>query len=351
MKALMKTEKGYDKMLLAEFPEPVAEKDLVKIKVIYSGVCGTDLHAFKGEYAGTVPPVILGHEFSGIVTDVGPDVTQVKIGDRVTSETTYKTCNVCKYCIEKDYNLCSERQGLGTQINGSFAEYVVSREESVHVLPNNVSLISAALTEPLACVVHAALEKAVVNSSDVVVVFGPGAIGLLTCMTLKGLNATVVLAGTTKDKERFEIAEKIGVDRIVNQQEEDLLDVIMKMTDKRGADKVFECSGAVPALNKAFEIAGKKGEIIQLGIFAKELNNINLSYMFPKELVYKGTRSQKPSSWHKALKLMEEEKVKPEQIVTLITGLDNWREAIEKSINCEEVKVVLRCAEDSEQYF
>ena len=158
MKAVVKTETGFDHMQYTDIPEPKATGDLVKIKIAYSGICGTDLHAFKGTYASTKPPVVLGHEFSGVVTEIGPDVKNVKVGDRVTSETTFKTCGVCPMCKSKDYNLCGNRQGIGTQINGSMAEYLVSREESVHVLPDNVSLLSAALTEPLACGVHAKSE-------------------------------------------------------------------------------------------------------------------------------------------------------------------------------------------------
>ena len=149
MKAVVKTATGYDNMVYQDIPEPEATGDLVKIKIAYSGICGTDLHAFKGTYASTKPPVVLGHEFSGIVTAVGPDVKHVKVGDRVTSETTFATCGHCTSCATKDYNLCSNRKGLGTQINGSMAQYVVSREESVHILPEHVSLLSASLTEPL----------------------------------------------------------------------------------------------------------------------------------------------------------------------------------------------------------
>ena len=145
LKAVVKTAQGYDQMVYKDVPEPEATGDLVKIKIAYSGICGTDLHAFKGTYASTKPPVILGHEFSGIVTAVGPNVTKFKVGDRVTSETTFTTCGTCPSCLTKDYNLCSHRQGIGTQINGSMAQYVVSREESVHMAEFKAANDKAAL--------------------------------------------------------------------------------------------------------------------------------------------------------------------------------------------------------------
>ena len=91
MKAVVETETGFDHMQYTDIPEPKATGDLVKIKIAYSGICGTDLHAFKGTYASTKPPVVLGHEFSGVVTEIGPDVKNIKVGDRVTSETDRKS--------------------------------------------------------------------------------------------------------------------------------------------------------------------------------------------------------------------------------------------------------------------
>lgn len=222
MKALTKTNPGYDQMELLDMQEPKATKNFVKIKVEYSGICGSDLHSFKGEYGNIKTPVVLGHEFSGTVVEVGEEVKEIKIGDRVTSETTFETCGTCDYCKSKDYNLCPSRKGIGTQVNGSFAEYVLSREESVHVLPDNVSFLAASLTEPLACCVHAALEKTTIDKDDVVLILGPGPIGLLLAQVVKSQGAKVILSGVTKDKERLEFGKKLGVDVIVDSLQEDL---------------------------------------------------------------------------------------------------------------------------------
>lgn len=346
MKVVMKTADGYDNMKLMDMPEPVAEGDLVKIKVAYSGICGTDLHAFKGTYASTKTPVILGHEFSGIVTEIGPDVKRIKVGDRVTSETTFKTCGTCVYCKTKQYNLCSNRRGIGTQQNGSMAEYVVSREESIHVLPDNVSLLSASLTEPLACGVHATIEKGDVQKGDVICVFGAGAIGLLLSQVAKARGAYVILAGLTSDAERFEIGKKSGVDRTVDQMSENIDEIVKEITGGVGVDKVFECSGAVAALNKGLEIVKKTGKVIQMGVFPKEKECIATDLILHKEIEYVGSRSQKPSSWEKSIELLAAGTVVPENIVTGIVDLDNWREGFEASIRGEGAKAVIRCNDD-----
>ncbi|MBY0027907.1 zinc-binding dehydrogenase [Priestia aryabhattai] len=342
MKAVMKVEPGYDNMLLKTIPESEVQKNQVKIKVAYTGICGTDIHTFTGQYKNSQTPVVLGHEFSGIVVEVGEDVTKVKVGDKVTSETTFVTCGECEYCLEKDYNLCAHRKGIGTQINGSFAEYVISREESVHVLPDTVDLKAAALTEPLACCVHAALEKTVVKKEDTVLIFGPGPIGLLQAQVVKAQGAFVILAGITKDQKRLELAKSLGVDVAVDIQKESLEEMVLTYTDGYGVDKLFECSGAVQALNQGLPLVKKKGTFVQVGIFSEKLNLLDQESIIQREITYIGTRSQKPSSWHIALKLLEEKKINTEKMITKIVPLDYWRQGFEAVLSGNEIKVLVQ---------
>ncbi|MBU8687067.1 zinc-binding dehydrogenase [Priestia megaterium] len=342
MKAVMKVEPGYDKMLLKTIPELEVQKNQVKIKVAYTGICGTDIHTFTGQYKNSQTPVVLGHEFSGIVVEVGEDVTKVKVGDKVTSETTFVTCGECDYCLEKDYNLCAHRKGIGTQINGSFAEYVISREESVHVLTDAVDLKAAALTEPLACCVHAALEKTVVKKEDKVLIFGPGPIGLLQAQVVKAQGAFVILAGITKDQKRLELAKSLGVDIAVDIQKESLEEIVLTYTNGYGVDKLFECSGAVQALNQGLPLVKKKGTFVQVGIFSEKLNLLDQESIIQREITYIGTRSQKPSSWHIALKLLEEKKINTEKMITKIVPLDYWRQGFEAVLSGNEIKVLVQ---------
>ena len=350
MKAVVKTEVGYDHMVYQDIPEPEATGDLVKIKIAYSGICGTDIHAFKGSYASTKPPVVLGHEFSGIVTQVGPDVKNVKVGDRVTSETTFATCGHCASCLSKDYNLCSNRKGLGTNVNGSMAQYVLSREESIHKLPDNVSLLSASLTEPLACGVHASIEKGEVKAGDIVCVFGVGAIGQMVAQVCKSQGATVIVAGMNTDTERFEVALKNGADRAVDQTKEDLSAIIKEMTNGEGVDIAFECSGAVPAANKALEITRRKGKVVQMGVFPEAKEPIWTDLILHKEICYVGSRSQKPSSWRTSIKLLENGTVVPEKIVSMIIPLEKWRDGFESIARGEGIKAVICCNEDLKEH-
>lgn len=342
MKALLKKTNKYGDMELVDIEEPKIEDDQVKIKVAYSGICGSDIHSYKGEYSNLKPPVVLGHEFSGTVVEIGKKVKGIKIGDEVTSETTFYVCGECDYCKTRDYNLCPNRKGLGTQVNGSFAEYVVARGESVHVLPNGVDLLSASMTEPLACAAHAALEQTNVKLGDIVLVLGPGPIGLLTSQIVKARGGYVILSGLSSDKERMEVANKIGIDKTVNLEKENLNEVIKNLTNGYGADKVFECSGSLAALDTAMELIRKKGEIIQVGIFKDKYNKIDLEKIVQKEIHYIGCRSQKPSSWESALYLMKTKRVDARAIISDVYSLSEWQKAFEKALKGEGIKIVLK---------
>lgn len=311
---------------LQERPVPKAEGDVVVIKIAYAGICGTDLHAVKGEYAKTQFPIVLGHELSGVVVDVGCDVKRIKVGERVTCETAYSTCNHCIYCKTKDYNLCSSREGIGTSKDGAYAQYLAIPECRVHLLPHNVDYLSGALTEPLACGVHAVIEKADIQKGEVMCVFGVGAIGLMVAQVGIAVGAKVIITGLASDRHQLELAEQFGA-IAVDQSRESLDAAILKMTDGNGVNAAFECSGSLKALEKAFDIVQKKGRIIQMGVFQEPENKIPTDKLLHREIALIGSRSQKPSSWVTALKLMSEGVVQPEKIVKNILPLTDWKEA------------------------
>ena len=346
MLAAVKTKVGYDNLELLDVEEPQVYGDRVKIKVAYTGICGSDIHTFKGEYNAKGLPVTLGHEFSGVVVEVGPDVKNVKVGDRVTSETTFETCEQCIYCKSKDYNLCDNRKGIGTQANGSMARYVLSREESCHVLPETVSLKAASLTEPLACCTHSVMEKTSIKQGETVLIIGPGPIGLLAAQVAKANGAKVIITGITKDKPRLDLAKEIGIDITVDSLVEDLREVILKETDGYGVDKIFDCSGSIFAVNNALPLIKKKGDFVQIGLFAKKMNELDQESIIQREIRYIGSRSQKPSSWELALELLANNKIATDKMITKIFSLEETREAFEAVMAGNEIKVLIKSNED-----
>lgn len=340
VKALVKTREGHGNLELLDKEVATPLDDKVKIKVHYAGICGTDIHTYEGHYKVNFP-VTLGHEFSGEIVEVGADVKDFKVGDRVTSETTFYVCNECEYCESKDYNLCNHRKGIGTQVDGAFTNYVIAREESLHHIPDEVLYQSAAMTEPLACA-HHGVSKIQVNSGDVAVVMGPGPIGLLVAQVLKSKGATVVVTGLDNDKVRLDKAEALHMDYVVNLQQTDLKTYINGITDGYGADVVVECSGAVPAARQGLDILRKKGFYSQIGIFKDAEIPFDMEKVIQKEITVVGSRSQKPADWEPSLQLMADGLVNAEALVTKIYDISKWDEAYQHLKSGEGIKALLK---------
>ncbi len=340
VKALVKTREGHGNLELLDKEVATPLDDKVKIKVHYAGICGTDIHTYEGHYKVNFP-VTLGHEFSGEIVEVGADVKDFKVGDRVTSETTFYVCNECEYCESKDYNLCNYRKGIGTQVDGAFTNYVIAREESLHHIPDEVSYQSVAMTEPLACA-HHGVSKIQVNSGDVAVVMGPGPIGLLVAQVLKSKGAIVVVTGLDNDKVRLDKAEALHMDYVVNLQQTDLKTYINGITDGYGADVVVECSGAVPAARQGLDILRKKGFYSQIGIFKDAEIPFDMEKVIQKEITVVGSRSQKPADWEPSLQLMADGLVNAEALVTKIYDISKWDEAYQHLKSGEGIKALLK---------
>lgn len=340
MLALVKTELGYGNLHVIEREEPKVGKDEVKILVKYAGICGSDLHMYEGRYKINAP-VTLGHEFAGEVVEVGENVTEVKVGERVTSETTYYICGQCKYCKSKDYNLCKDRKGLGNQQDGAFTKYVVARKESIHKLPEYVDYQSGALTEALACA-HHAVAKSKIKKGDVVVVLGPGPIGLFVAQIAKTYEAKVIITGLEKDKGRLEKGKELGIDVTVDIQNQDIKQTVNELTQGYGADVVFECTGAPPSVNFGLDLLTKKGQYVQVGIFPTAEILTDFEKIIQKELSITGCRSQKPSDWEPSLQLMNDNSVNAKALISHQFNITEWDKAYTTIKSGEAIKVVLK---------
>lgn len=343
MKAVVKLTTGKGDTVFTDMPEPNPGPGQVKIAVKAASICASDIHAYRTDIlkGRIVPPMIIGHEGSGVVVDIGQGVQNVKIGDRVVAETTFETCMNCEYCRTSRFNLCSHRKGLGSAANGFFAEYVIAIERSVHIIPDSLSYEAAALTEPLACVTHAVMEQACVSPSDIAAVFGPGPIGLLTAQVAKAAGAMVILCGYN-DGLRLEFGKKLGVNITVDTKETDVRKVVEEMTGGIGVDVVFEASGAKEAIRAGFDILKQGGQYIMTGL--TEEPAIPFAYnrlLYNKELRIAGVKSTLPSSWIKARRLMDQRLVNMEALITHRLPMQDWLKGYELVQNKEALKVIL----------
>jgi L-iditol 2-dehydrogenase len=342
MKGLVKFARGDGNMEIREVAEPQPGPGQVKIAVEATGICGSDLHIFHDDIAGIPinPPVITGHEFSGVVAAVGEGVTAWKIGDRVTSETAFSFCGQCGHCRAGRYNICDNRRTLGYWYNGAFAPYTVVPQARVHRLPDSIDFIAAALCEPLACVTHAVLELTGITTGDVVLVSGPGAVGLLAMQVAKAQGATVIVSGTAVDGPRLKMAAKLGADMVVTVPAEDLSAAVSELTEGRGADVVLECSGSQPAVNDGLVLTRKFGRYTQIGMFGKPIQ-IDFDKVCYRELKVTGSLGSTWTSWKKAIQLMAAGRVDTRSLVSDILPVTEWQEAFRKFESKEGLKIVL----------
>lgn len=341
LKALVKYALGEGNVELMDVPEPVTGPDEVKIEVKAAGICGSDIHIYHSDIKLLLkPPVVMGHEFSGVVTEVGSAVSKWKPGDRVTSETAAGVCGECIPCRTGNYNVCAEKHIIGYWFNGAFAKYCVVPSRLLHRLPDNVSFVSGALTEPLACCVNGVIEKTGISAGDVAVVAGPGTIGLLSMQLARVEGATVILCGTEIDAKRLELGRKLGADVTVNVQEQDPWEVVSSLTQEAGADVFIECSGSPVAVRMGLQLVRRGGRYAQIGLTGHpfELDFDTIAY---KEIVVRGSLGQRWISWKRSLKLMEEGLVKTGPLVSDVLPLTEWKIGFVKMERKEGLKIVL----------
>jgi L-iditol 2-dehydrogenase len=327
MKAVVKTAPGDGNVSLQDIAEPEPPPGHVLIAVQAAGICGTDIHILHDEFRSW-PPVVLGHEVSGRVVALGADVESVAVGDRVTSETYFTTCGVCRFCRDGRVNLCPQRRSIGSAVNGGFTSLLVVPARNIHPLPDHVSFRAGALVEPLACVVHGVLDAPKVRPNDVTVVAGPGAIGLLTMQVLKAAGARVVMLGTATDAHRLELASTLGAEATFQVDRDDFRTAIEERTDGLGADLVFECSGAGAAARDLLTVVRRAGQYAQIGLFGKPVA-WELDQICYKELSVSGSNASVPSAWRRALDLIARGQVQVEPLISGVYPLPDWREAFD----------------------
>jgi len=328
MKAVVKEKSGHGNVALIEVQEPACQSGSVKIEIKYAGICGTDLHIYHDTYKSN-PPVILGHEFSGIITEAGENVTRFQVGDRVTAlPSTAVTCGDCEHCRTGNYMFCTKRKSLGSGVDGAFTKYVVVREDMVYKIPDHLTLEEAALTEPLACAVKAIEELTTIHVGDTVLLSGPGPIGLICLSLLVMKGCKVIVAGTNADAARLEIAKELGADVIVNVSEENLHEIIERETEGSGIDVAVECAGAGPSVMSCLRELKKRGKYIQVGIVGKEIT-IDYDLILYKQLQVAASYAHSIETWDRVMNIWRQNKIRLRPIITHKLPLSHWREAIE----------------------
>ena len=276
-----------EKLEVGEAPMPKLGPDDVMIKVQSVGVCGSDLHYYqKGSIGDFVVkyPFILGHEAAGVVSEVGGNVTTLKVGDRVCMEPGVP-CMKCEECLTGHYNLCKHVRFWATPpYDGVLSEYVSHPAAFTFKIPDNMSFTEGALVEPLAIGLHACNQGGVKLGHTVAIV-GAGCIGLVTLLAAKAYGATRIIVGDVLDK-RLAKARELGA-ITVNTKEEDFAAKVMALTDGRGADVCIDCAGFSVTVDSCLSSARPAGTVIIVGLGQDRVDGFNTSIMSTKELTVK----------------------------------------------------------------
>jgi len=342
MKAVVKVARGPGNVELRDVEVPRVKPDEVLVEVKFTGICGTDLHILHDSTFYT-PPVVLGHEYSGIIAKKGAEVQGFETGERVTSPATIP-CGRCLMCRTNHANRCTVEQKriLGThKADGTFAEYVAVPSGILHRIPEKLSLEEAAVAEPVACIVRAVFERVKVEPGEAVAVLGPGPMGLLAVQAAKIAGAKhVFITGVGADKERFAVAKELGADTVINVEQEDPVSVIKNLTVELGADTVFEASGSSAARKQAFSMVRRCGKVGLIGISGKPCD-INLDAVIEGELDVKGSWGTVWTSWKRTLTLISSGKMRVSPLINAKLPLDKWREGFSLMEERKALKVLL----------
>ena len=272
MKAFVKT--GYEpgEAGIEDVPVTRPGPGEVLLRVASCGICGSDVHAFRSDagFEWVRPPMTLGHEFSGTVEEIGPDVTRVSPGDRVVA-VAIQGCGRCDVCLSGSTQLCPDRVAVGLSRDGGMAGYAVMPEQHLIPVPEGLDLTVAALGEPLSVAVRAVNVRADIKFGQRVVVSGPGPIGVLCGMLARLRGAEVLLTGVGQDSEvRLPAAESVGL-RTANLSEEPLEEHLRRSFGEGAPDVWIESSGSVKALGSALETVRPGGTVTVVGLYAEEM--------------------------------------------------------------------------------
>lgn len=338
--------RGLDNMIIKDIEKPTAGPGNVVVAVEYVGICGSDVHYFHAGRVGAYEvdlenDYMLGHECGGVVVEVGEGVTSLKAGDKVALEPG-TTCGKCEFCKEGKYNLCPDVIFLATPpVQGCNMEYIEYPASYAFKVPDKLSTLEAAMIEPLSVGIHAA-NQADVKLGDSVVIMGTGCIGLTTLLASKARGCGTTIVCDVVDS-RLEKAKELGADYCINSMKTDPVEEIMKITNGRGADQVFDAAGAPVTIKQTALIAARGGTVTLVGISTEPELPYNFAQVMDKELTIKSVFRYR-NIYPKAIAAVASGAIDVKKIVTHEFDFDHIQEAYMEAVNnkTDLVKAVIK---------
>lgn len=328
-------EKGSVEIREIDIPA-IADEDVL-LEVANAGVCGSDLHQWTADHSWPVNyPVVLGHEFGGIIVETGSRVTGWKEGDRVVSETAAVIDLNNPMTKVGLYNLDPSRKGFGYGVNGAMTRYVRVPARCLHKVTDNLPFEQACLTEPCCVAYSAVVENSRIKPGDRVIVLGPGTIGILCAAMAKLCGADVAVVGLEADRHRLEIAKQYGCEVIVGEAT-----AWAMQRDGLGTDCVVDAAGASITLKFALQLVRPNGQITKVG-WGRDPLNFSLDPLVQKNIRLQGSFSHNWPMWERVLALLSNGQLNVKPIIGGVWPISEWRTAFEKMHTGEVVKSVVK---------
>ena len=299
-----------DNLALADVKKPKPGSKECLVKVLACGICGTDRHIYHGEYP-SAKPVILGHEFGGVIEEVGPG-SKFQVGQVVSVDPNI-VCGNCLDCKEGRTAFCPDLTALGVNINGGLAEYVLTSDSQIYPVRNDLNPLHLAFIEPLACSIRG-LDLANLKGGEKVAILGGGVIGLLVVQLAKLAGASEIVL-VTRQKFRRDVALKIGATRVIDPINENVDTAITNM------DVTFECAGSVETFKQSQKITRRGGSVIVLGLTASDATlEVNPFNIVVNELRIQGSFLN-PLTQARAAELVESGKLNLDILISKVVDL------------------------------
>lgn len=339
MKAIVKFARGYGNIEIREIQRPVVKENEVLVEIKAAGICGSDLHHYEiGDQVAI--PVVLGHEFSGDVIEIGSGVKGWKIGERVVSETHAYACYGCHLCQMGKYHLCKERKGFGSGVDGAFTQFIAVPARLLHRIPDHLSYPEGTIIQPAADIVNAVVTNSSLKAGDAVVVLGPGPMGLLTVEVARAAGAgRVIVVGLDADKERMDIAARIGADITINSSKEDPVERVKVLTNGRGADVVFEVTGAKGALLQGLQMLVQKGQMTIIGVHRLPVE-IPIRALQRAEQSISGSAMSTWIDYERAIQLTKAGRIQLKPLITDVLPITEWQKGFDLALSKRACKVI-----------
>ena len=310
-------------IIFKEVPVPELKDNQVLVKIMNIGICGSDIHVYHGEHPFTSYPVTQGHEVSGEITEIGKNVKDFYIGQKVTIEPQVY-CGKCHPCRHGKYNLCEELKVMGFQTTGTASQYFSVDASKVTPIPQEMSFVDGAMIEPLAVAVHGVKQVGDVTGMNIAVL-GAGPIGNLVAQAAKGMGAEKVMITDVSDL-RLEKAKECGIDACVNTRNKDFGEAMIEVFGPDKADVIYDCAGNNITMGQAIKHARKGSTIVLVAVFAG-MATVDLAVANDHELDIKSTMMYRHDDYVDAIELVNSGKVNLKPLVSKIFAFKDYLKA------------------------